>query len=804
MSASDDKSRAWPRRRFLATGRDIALGLGVAGLQSACSDEKPAAPITAPDPSDPPPPAGQPNIILFLIDDLGVTDCGHCGSTYYRTPHLDRFAREGIRHTQAYSPSPLCSASRAAILTGKYPHRIGITGAIWCPPGCTPITTPRMPNWAPSWQKTVTPDFLTQFPAEEITLAEILRDAGYATAHIGKWHLGGSDYGPATQGFQFVVGGGNEAAPGNHFSPWGLAGFPAVPAGEYLADYLTARAAAFITEKRADPFFLSLSHYGVHLPLQAKGDALARYAATQDPDAAQRNAAYAAMVESVDDSLGALMNHLAALGLENNTLVIVTSDNGGLIRAFRDPLLRRITSNGPFRGGKAQLYEGGIRVPLLLRWPGKIAAGVTREAPVNGVDIFPTILEAAGLPPQTGIDGESLAREWLLPGVAATRPLFWHFPHYMPLRESAEIHVEEHAFNMLPASAVRAGHFKLLRIYGEGAGGTPAHELYDLAADDGEKHDVSRLHPAVVSELSALLDDHLAQTGALIPQPNRDYSATLDGWRANAHARATMGHGALRVEGIGNWPALLHGTQLKENVICRVRLRSSRDARITLYHSTQASGAFTASHSSSHTVPAGTALQDFEFRVPASAETPVRSLRLDTGTRGDVIEIDEIVLFAEGEPARAIRHSRFSGVSGLAYGGSWFAEHDTFVACGPGSLQVDLAGPAPVIISPPVTLQGPLHVAWRMRSSGSGEGAIAWAMTFSGVATSPKREPVALIHDGDWHEYSVLLPENSDMPVQRLAMAMGNGVGAAEIDWIRIEDGQRALLAVWEFCAGAG
>lgn len=791
----NDIRQGLSRRRLLKAGGNLAVAVSAAGI-AGCPDEE-----AMPPPTSPPPPAGPPNIVLFLIDDLGARDCGHCGSRYYRTLNLDRVAAEGIRYTQAYSPSPLCSSSRAAILTGKYPHRLGITGAIWCPPGCTPITQPRVPASAPAWQKAVTPDFLTQLPPAETTLAEMLRAAGYATAHIGKWHLGGSGEGPAQQGFEFVIGGGNEAAPADYFSPWGLAGMPPVPAGEYLTDHLTHWAREFVVAQQARPFFLSLSHYGVHMPLQAPADLVTRYVALRDASAAQRNESYAAMIESVDASLGALLAELQARGLADNTLLIVTSDNGGLIQAYRDPLLRRVTSNGPFRGGKSQIHEGGIRVPLLLRWPQRIAAGGVHASPVCGIDILPTALAAAGLPPAAGIDGISLAETWSNGTALAARALAWHFPHYMPLREAGGMQVEEHEFKSLPSSALRVGQYKIIRIYGEGEGGEPRHELYDLDADEGEQVDLAPALPARVSELAAQLDANLAETGALLPRANPAYSATLDGWRGNAWVKTAMGHGVLRAEGTGNWPALQHALMLSEDAVCRVRLRSLRAARITLFYSTQTAGGFSAAQSVGFDVNAGSAFSEQDFPVPATTAAPVRTLQLRVGSVGDVIEIDSIRLLAATEPARELRHSRFSGVSGLAYGGSWFAENDTFVSCGPGSLQIDMAGPAPVIVSPPLTLHGPLRVRWRMRSSGGGEGALAWSMTFAGAATSPRRVPVALIHDGNWHDYDVMLPELSDAPVQRIALALGNAVGAAEIDVIRILDGNGSLLSIWEFCA---
>lgn len=789
-----DGSPASPRRRqLLAAGRNVAVGLGLGGLATlpaGCEEE---------DRPRVPPPDGPPNVILFLLDDFGVRDCGHCGSDWYRTPNFDRLARQGIRFAQAYSPSPLCSASRAAIITGKYPHRLGITGAIRCPPGCVPITRARLPARAEPWWKVITPDFVTQLSTEETTLAERLRDAGYRTAHIGKWHLGGAGESPAEQGYEVVVGGGPEAVPANYFAPWGLANYPERPPGEFVTRYLTSESLAFIGNRDARPFFLALNHYGVHWPLQAESDAIDRYTATRRPDAAQRNAIYAAMIESVDNSLGEILDRLRLLGHDNNTLLIVSSDNGGLMQTWRDPLLRRVTSNGPFRGGKANLYEGGIRVPLLMRWPAGIAAGITCQVPACGTDLLPTVLEAAGLPPAEAIDGRSLAAAWRDPAALPVRDLHWHFPHYVPQRESTPDRVDEHAYHALPASVLRAGNYKLVRIYGEGDGGAAIHELYNLDADAGEQYDLAAMHPDIVAAMAQRLDAHLAESGAVIPAPNPQYHEAHEGWRGNDWVRTAMSHGVLRAEGSGEWPALSHRVLLTGSTDVRVRLRSERNVRLQLFYSHAATGGFNTTQRSVVDLPAGSGFTECVFPVIATADAPIRALQLRVGTQGDVVEIDDIRLTAAGDASQVLEQSHFSGISGLSYGGSWYSASDTFLARGTGTLQIDLAGPDPVILSPPVRLHGPMRMRWRMRSTGHGNGVLSWSLSYDGAASSPRRVPFTLVHDGQWQDYDVHLPETADVPVQRIAIALGDGLGTAEIDVIRIEDSSASLLAIWNF-----
>lgn len=794
------------RRRFLGLSRDLALGLGAASLltlPAACDDEKERATGELPGelPDD-----GRYNVILFLVDDLGVSDCGGCGSAYYRTPAMDRMAREGLRFTQAYSPAPLCSATRAAILTGKYPHRLGITGAISCGDPCTPVTAPAVAGAALNWQKVVTPSFLTQLPPGERTLAEYLRDDGYATAHIGKWHLGGEGFTPADQGYTHVVGGGAELfSTGGHFSPYGLSGIEEGQPGEYLADRLTAESLSFIDANRDRPFLLSLWHYGVHVPLQAPEDLVAQYTLLADPSLAQRNPVYAAMVDTVDRSLGAVLNRLDALRLSRRTLVILTSDNGGYMQVAHNRYLSRVTSNGPLRNGKASLYDGGIRVPMLVRGGAAITRGSVNDSPVSGIDILPTVLARNGIAPATPQDGINLLP--LLEGGAppASRALFWHYPHYTPIRTGSDVPRDAHAFTSLPSSAVREGDYKLLRTYGEGAGFAPVDELYDLAADPGETADLAAIQPARAAALGALLDANLAATGALIPRANPRYRERLDGWRVVQGIEASMAQGFLHLQATGALPQLDSETvQLAEPCSLRVTLRSARACSLTLQWSVvEGTPVFEPARQQVLAIGAGGDWQDVAFTLPASDMQAVNALRLLTGTTGEQIDIDAIVALAQADASRELARWDFNGVSGLRYGGSWFSATDTFVACGPGSLQIDMPGDAPSIMSPLVTLFGPLRVRLRMRSTGAGDCTLLWSMSPELAATGLGSATFPVPHDGAWHEHEAAVDERGDTAIQRLMLTLGHAQGVAEIDWIRVFDSQGALVALWEFCAGA-
>jgi arylsulfatase A len=451
------------------------------------------------------------NIILFLIDDLGWRDLGCQGSTFYQTPNIDQLAAEGVRFTDAYAACAVCSPTRAAVLTGKYPARLMLTD--WLPSG----------RWNPG-AKLQSGRFLRGLPVEEHTLAEALREGGYRTAHIGKWHLGSEPFClPEHHGFDVNIAGNAHGAPGSYFFPypgdWLIPGsgqratwnvLPDGKDGEYLTDRLTDEAVKFIhdsqtttnqepgTKNKAQPFFLYFPHYGVHTPLQAKADMIAKYERIPEAER-QGKPEYAAMVESIDDSVGRVMATLKELSLDSNTVIIFTSDNGGFYNA---------TSNAPLRANKGAYYEGGIRVPLIIKWPGVAEAGSVVSDPVTSTDLYPTCLAAAGLParPHQHMDGVNL--QSVLNGAAPLpdRALFWHYPHYNKHPSS------------VPSSVIRKGDWKLIQTFDpEGI------ELYNLADDLGETRNLAAVQEDKVTELHRELDAWRKDVGAEIMKPNPDY-----------------------------------------------------------------------------------------------------------------------------------------------------------------------------------------------------------------------------------------------------------------------------------------
>ena len=430
----------------------------------------------------------QPNVIVVLVDDMGWRDLSCQGSPYFETPHIDRLAASGMRFTHGYSACTVCSPTRAAMLTGQYPARLHITD--WIPGHQRPHAKLSIPDW----QK-----FL---PLETVTVAERLQSAGYATASIGKWHLGGDPYFPEHQGFDRNIGGSDRGQPPSSFSPYKIPTLPDGPVGEYLTDREAAEAVSFIEAHRDRPFFLYLPHYAVHTPIQAKPAVKAKYAAKDAGGLAVNNAGYAAMVESVDDALGTILAALDRLGIRDRTAIVFTSDNGGLVSS---------TDNAPARAGKGSAYEGGVRVPFIVSWPGVTRPGTTSTEPVITPDIPATILDLTGAGPKPGqpLDGVSLAPA--LRGEPLRRDaLYWHYPHY-------------HPGGATPHSAVRAGDWRLVRFYEDGR-----RELYNLRADEGETTDLAAREPDRVAALTAKLDAWLGAVRAQVPTPNPDHEPDRD------------------------------------------------------------------------------------------------------------------------------------------------------------------------------------------------------------------------------------------------------------------------------------
>jgi len=456
----------------------------------------------------------RPNFVFILIDDLGWRDLGCYGSTFYETPNLDRLAAEGVLFTDAYATAPVCSPTRASLHTGRYPARLGLTNFIG----------------GRAQGKLLDVPYLQYLPRTELTLAKVLRQAGYATWHVGKWHLGDEPYWPTQHGFDVNIAGCHWGAPRyGYFSPYGNPTLPDGPPGEYLTDRLTDEAINLIRSNDGRPFFLHLAYYAVHIPIQPKTDPLKRFeakAAALGLDQInpfvegeafpcehkrhlrvvrrmiQSDPGYAAMIYTLDRNIGRLLQALEAEGYADNTVIFFTSDNGGLSTAEGSP-----TCNLPLAEGKGWMYEGGVRVPLIVKWPGVTPAGAICTTPVATTDFFPTILEMAGLPqiPQQHCDGVSIV-PLLSGGNSLSREaLFWHYPHYSNQGGT-------------PAASIRCGDYKLIEFFEDN------HiELYDLRNDPSERFNLAGDSPGIAEDLRRRLHDWLKEVEARIPQPNPDY-----------------------------------------------------------------------------------------------------------------------------------------------------------------------------------------------------------------------------------------------------------------------------------------
>jgi uncharacterized sulfatase len=407
----------------------------------------------------------KPNIVFILIDDLGWADLACYGNKFHETPHVDALARQGMRFTDFYAASPVCSSTRASIHAGQYTPRVGVTNFI-------------RGHWRP-FEKLIEPPNGPSMPLGIVTIAEALKQAGYTTGHFGKWHLGPATHSPEKQGYDVSVVRGD-------------------------AESLTDATVKFIRENRGRPFFVDLSHYWVHIPLRSGAEQIEKYRRKPKPPQGINNPVYAAMVADVDESTGRIMALLDELKLAENTVLIFTSDNGGLRRIYhgRGEL---VTSNAPLRDEKGSLYEGGIREPLVVRWPGVVRPGSVCREPTVSVDFYPTLLEvAAARPPADQVlDGVSLVPLLKQSGGLKREAIYFHYPHYHHSR---------------PAGAIRAGALKLIEFFDD-----DALELYNLEEDIGEKTNLAEKLPQKARSLRAKLRAWRESVGAKMPRKNPEY-----------------------------------------------------------------------------------------------------------------------------------------------------------------------------------------------------------------------------------------------------------------------------------------
>ena len=608
--------------------------------------------------------ANRPNVVFILADDLGWADTTLYGQTkFYQTPNIERLARRGMTFTRAYAASPLCSPTRASILTGQTPARIGLTA-----PNCH-LPEVRLKatagEKASPGSKSVQPDSATRLRTDIPTLGKVMKDAGYKTAHFGKWHLGPEPYSPLQQGFEIDIPHWAGPGPAGSFvAPWKFPDFDPATPKEHIEDRMANEAVAFMESHQDEPFFLNYWMFSVHAPFDAKQELIEKYRGLIDPKDPQRSPTYAAMVESMDDAVGTLLDTLDRLKLAENTIIIFFSDNGGNMYDEVDGTSP--TSNTPLRGGKATMFEGGIRVPMVVAWPEMICPNTKSDALVQSTDFFPTLLDFLGIEKENGqiFDGVSIVPA--LEGKPFRRDaIFTYFPHNPPVPDWIP-----------PAVSVHHEDWKLIREFHQGENGAHRYRLFNLRDDMGEKNNLAGKHPALVEKLDARISTHLLESGAIVPivNPNFDparyhpeaeginkagrksspkkkgdlFDPRLQGWKAR-NSTYTVKDGIVNLSGEGSDPFLGMGAAKFEDVTTmsfRVRCNQGGGGRVTWANETDSPGVihFT--------------LEKGEWNEISLELRPTKNLgilRLHLPANQGVVRIDSITL----KSGQKIQHSDF-------------------------------------------------------------------------------------------------------------------------------------------------
>ena len=611
--------------------------------------------------------AGRPNIVLILADDLGWSDTTLFGTTkFYQTPNIERLAARGMRFTRAYSSSPLCSPTRASVLTGLSPARHGITSPNCHLPKVTLKATETI-SGSPK-QKATIPDSVSRLDTKYYTLAECLRDNGYATGHFGKWHLGPEPYSPLEHGFDVDVPHHPGPGPaGSYVAPWKFKDFdhdPDIP-NEHIEDRMAKEAVAFIEKNKNEPFFLNYWMFSVHAPFDAKQELIEEYRERVDPEDPQRSPTYAAMIESMDDAVGTLLDALDRLEIADNTIIIFASDNGG--NMYNEIDGGPPTSNAPLRGGKATMYEGGVRGPAIVVQPHVIEAGSRSDEIIQSSDFYPTLLEMLSIksPSSQVFDGVSIVPA--LHGKSLDRnAIFTYFPHAPGVPDW-----------LPPSVSVHQGDWKLIRIFHGGENGQHRYKLFHLRDDLGENDNLTAQMPGRVRQLDALIERHLVETKAVRPRPNPNfdpskYDASSEGkaplrggsnapkrgsarpigkpaagWQPGGTCKISVSNGVLEVNSNGKDPHLsfqLPRPLDEDSFTLKVRMKSDASGPGQVFwkvagrpYSAERSQAFPVKHDG----------LEHEYVIEFSASAPVLGVRIDPARARGVIEISQMRLTSD-------------------------------------------------------------------------------------------------------------------------------------------------------------
>ncbi|MEN8849121.1 MAG: sulfatase [Akkermansiaceae bacterium] len=604
--------------------------------------------------------SASPNVVFILADDLGWADSTLYGHTkLYQTPNIERLAKRGMTFTRAYSASPLCSPTRSSILTGLHPARTGLTT-----PNChtgQPILSASEGKTGNPAKKAVQPNPVNRLDTKFYTLGESFRDAGYATGHFGKWHLGAAPHSPLEHGFEIDIPHWHGPGPaGNFVAPWRYPDFDPNTPNEHIEDRMAKEAVAFMEKNQDKPFLLNYWMFSVHAPFDAKPKVIDKYRALIDPKDPQRSPTYAAMVEAMDDAVGTLIDALDRLKIADNTIIVFFSDNGG--NMYNEIDGTSPTSNFPLRGGKATMFEGGVRVPMIVAWPGNIAADTRNDALVQSTDFFPTFLDLLPLKKEEGqeFDGVSIASA--LKGEPFFREaIFTYFPHDPPVPDWIP-----------PSISVHHEHWKLVREFFQGEAGAHRYRLFNLKEDIGEKNNIATEHPELVEKLDLLITKFLSDTKTVQPvtNPNFDpakykpeeegqnrvrkpakksaaaakddaFDPSLQGWKMR-NRKATVKDGILKITGNEANPFLGIGMAQHSGpseIKFRIHAPKGGTGKVTWANGKPSLG------STSYTAKAGE-WQEITVKIPAKGSLGI--LRLYLPAASQVIEIDSISFSSEG------------------------------------------------------------------------------------------------------------------------------------------------------------
>ncbi len=602
----------------------------------------------------------KPNILFIMADDFGWTDLGCYGSKFHQTPNLDKLAARGVKFTQAYAANPLCSPTRSSVLTGLWPARTGITAPVCHLP--TVILDKQLSKGNPNTRVLVA-NSVTRLKTDYATLPKVLHEAGYRTGHFGKWHLGAEPYSALQHGFDMDWPHWPGPGPaGSYVAPWK---FPAAlnvegKAGEHIEDTLSSQVVKFIRENKDRPFYANYWQFSVHAPYDAKDELVAKYRKLADPKNPQRNPVYAAMVESLDQGVGRVLAALDECGIADRTIIVFFSDNGGVSWAGKDgdaehksarfqaDMTSPPTSNLPLRNGKASLYEGGVREPCMIVWPGVTKAGTVNDTVIQSIDWMPTLLDMVGvaLPQNAKPDGISITPA-IKGGTLARDTIFTHFPHDTP------------ASGQHPGTSVRRGDWKLIRLFAQNDDGSDQLELFNLRDDLGETKNLAAEKPELVRELNALITRFLADTEAVVPIRNPTYKQgdakkpdaksaaaadPLQGWKARS-CEAVVKDGIVTVTGKGDAPFLGVGAGVEGPAKVSFRVRSAKGGAGKV-----------------EWIPSGGNAQSVPFQLSAGdwhdisadipANGPLGLFRLYLPAQSTPVELDHVELKGAGKPKR--------------------------------------------------------------------------------------------------------------------------------------------------------